>query len=44
MSEFAFFIWSAYGVSLVALSGLTFWVLSSYFKAKARLAELEARK
>lgn len=50
MSEFfsqggyGFYIWSAYGISALALGGLTLWVISSYRAAKARLAEFEERK
>jgi heme exporter protein CcmD len=44
MSPYAFYIWTAYGVSLLSLAGATLWVWHGYAKAKAQLAELDAGK
>jgi len=44
MSPYAFYIWTAYGVSLVSLIAATLWVWRGYARAKAKLGELESRK
>jgi heme exporter protein CcmD len=44
MSPYAFYIWTAYGVSLLSLTAVTLWVWRGYAKAKAQLAQLEAGK
>ena len=44
MSQFGFYIWTAYIVSLASLCVLTCWTWRSYVRAKARLAELDAKK
>ncbi len=43
MGEYAPFIWAAYGVSAVALGGITVWTVAAYAKAKAKLAALERK-
>ena len=44
MSPYAFYIWTAYSVSLISLAGVTLWVWRGYAKAKAQLAALDAGK
>ena len=44
MSPYAFYIWTAYSVSLISLIAMTLWALRGYNKAKAQLAELGDRK
>ena len=43
MGPYAVYIWPAYGVSALALAGITLWTLAAWRRAKARLAALEAR-
>ena len=43
MGPYAFDIWSAYGVSAVALIGMTVWAVAAYLRAKAKLAALEPK-
>lgn len=49
MSEFlaqggyGFYIWSAYGISAVAIALVTIWVVSGYRAAKARVDALQER-
>ena len=38
------FIWPAYGVSVLALTGATLWTVCAYRRAKAKLAALEKQK
>ncbi len=40
---YAFYVWSAYGISALALAGLTAWVLTGWYQAKARLAAMAAK-
>ena len=44
MSPYAFYIWTAYSVSLISLVAVTLWVWRGYARAKAQLAELERGK
>lgn len=41
MSPYGAYIWPAYGVSLLALAGITLWSWLGWRRAKARLAALE---
>ena len=41
---YSVYIWPAYGVSLLALGGVTLWTVLAWRRAKARLAALEARQ
>jgi heme exporter protein D len=41
LGPYAAFIWPAYGVSALALGGVTLWTILSWRKAKAKLAALE---
>ena len=41
MGIYAVYIWPAYGVSALALAGITGWTLAAWRQAKARLAALE---
>lgn len=41
MSPYGAFIWPAYGITALALSGMTLWVVLAWRRAKARLAALE---
>jgi heme exporter protein CcmD len=43
MGSYSVYIWPAYGVSALALVGVTLWTLRAWGRAKARLAALEAR-
>jgi heme exporter protein D len=43
MGTYAVYIWPAYGVSALALAGITLRTLAAWRRAKARLAALEAR-
>ena len=43
MSQFGFYIWTAFGISLGSLAVLTLWTLRSYARAKAQLAALERK-
>lgn len=43
MSPYGAFIWSAYGLTVLALGGLTFWTVARWRAAKAKLAALEKR-
>jgi len=42
MGEYGVYIWPAYGVSALALTGITLWTLLAWRRAKARLAALES--
>ena len=44
MGPYAVYIWPAYGVSALALIGVTVWTLTAWRRAQARLAALEARQ
>ncbi len=41
MSPYGAFIWPAYGLTVVALGGLTLWTIARWRAAKAKLAALE---
>jgi heme exporter protein D len=41
MSPYGAYIWPAYGVSALAIVGLTVWSLAAWRRAKTRLAALE---
>jgi len=43
MGPYAVYIWPAYGISALALIGITLWTLAAWRRAKARLAALEKR-
>jgi len=43
MGSYSEYIWPAYGLSALALAGITLWTLAAWRRAKARLAALEAR-
>ena len=43
MGPYAFNIWMAYGISAVALAGITVWSAAAYRAAKAKLAALEKK-
>jgi len=42
MGSYSVYIWPAYGVSALALAGVTLWTLVAWRRAKARLAALES--
>jgi len=42
MSPYGAFIWSAYGISALALSIATLWTVTAWRRANARLAALES--
>lgn len=42
MSPYGAYIWPAYGVSALAISGLILWSLAAWRRAKAKLAALES--
>ena len=44
MGAYGAYIWSAYGVSALALIGATLWTLVAWRRAKAKLAALETKK
>ncbi|HKU63619.1 MAG TPA: heme exporter protein CcmD [Rhizomicrobium sp.] len=44
MGIYAVYIWPAYGVSALALGGITLWTLLAWRRAKARLAALEGSR
>jgi heme exporter protein CcmD len=44
MGAYGVYIWPAYGVSALALACVTLWTVAAWRRAKARLAELEARQ
>jgi heme exporter protein CcmD len=44
MGIYGVYIWPAYGVSALALIGITVWTLAAWRGAKARLTALEARQ
>jgi len=44
MGAYGAYIWPAYGVSALALIGVTVWTVMAWRRAKARLAELEKKK
>ena len=44
MSPFGAYIWPAYGVSILALAGVTVWSWLRWRRAKAKLAALEKKK
>jgi len=41
MGPYSVYIWPAYGVSALVLTGATAWTLLAWRRAKARLAALE---
>jgi len=41
MGKYAAYVWPAYGVSFLGIGGIIAWTLSSYARAKRRLAEAE---
>jgi heme exporter protein CcmD len=41
MSPYGVFIWSAYGLTIIVLGGLTLWTIARWRAAKAKLASLE---
>ena len=43
MSPYGEFIWPAYGLTILALGGLTLWTIARWRAAKARLASLEKK-
>ena len=43
MGAYSVYIWPAYGISALALAGITLWTLAAWRRAKARLAALEKR-
>lgn len=44
MGPYAVYIWPAYGVSALALIGVTLWTFLAWRRARARLAQLEERQ
>jgi len=38
---YAFYVWTAYGVSALALAGATLWTVRGWLRARAALARLE---
>ena len=44
MSPYGAYIWPAYGVTVLALGGITLWSWLRWRRAKAKLAALEPRK
>lgn len=43
MSPYGAFIWPAYAISALVLSGTTLWTVLAWRKAKAKLAALEKK-
>jgi heme exporter protein CcmD len=43
MGIYGAYIWPAYGVSALALIGVTVWTVAAWRRAKAKLAELEKK-
>ncbi len=43
MGPYGAYIWPAYGISAVALIGITVWSVAAYVRAKAKLAKLERK-
>jgi len=43
MGAYGAYIWPAYGVSALALIGITVWSVAAWWRAKARLAALERK-
>jgi heme exporter protein D len=43
MGSYSAYIWPAYGISAVLLTGVTVWTLAGWKRAKARLAAMEHR-
>jgi heme exporter protein CcmD len=43
MGSYGIYIWPAYGVSAVALIGAVVWTVTSWRRAKAKLAALEKK-
>jgi heme exporter protein CcmD len=43
MGSYSVYIWPAYGISVLVLTGATVWTVLAWQKAKARLAALEKR-
>jgi len=41
MSPYGIFIWSTYGLTVLALAALTFWTIARWRAVKAKLAALE---
>lgn len=40
---YGFYVWSAYGISALALALLVIWTVAGWHKAKSRLAAIAAR-
>jgi heme exporter protein D len=43
MSPYGAFIWPAYAISVLVLSGATLWTVLAWRRAKAKLAALEKK-
>jgi heme exporter protein CcmD len=43
MGIYGAYVWPAYGVSALALIGVTVWTVVAWRRAKAKLAELEKK-
>jgi heme exporter protein D len=43
MGSYGAYIWPAYGISALALIGVTLWSVSAWRRAKAKLAALEKK-
>ncbi len=43
MSPYGAFIWTSYGITVIALGGLIVWTLAKWRAAKAKLALLEKK-
>lgn len=44
LGEYGAYIWPAYGISALALGGMTLWIWAGWRRARQRLAALEARE
>ena len=43
LGPYGVYIWPAYGISAVALIGITLWSVIGWYKAKTALAKLEKK-
>jgi heme exporter protein D len=43
MGPYGAYIWPAYGISAIALIGITWWCVCAWRRAKTKLAELEKK-
>lgn len=43
MGAYGAYIWPAYGISALALIGMTVWAVTAWRRAKAKLAALEKK-